>query len=115
MLIQMYVSNFKSVISDHMIRMKSMRTSCEIALRWMPKSTFDEKSVLVQVMALCRQATAKIIINTGGESETIYVKVEKSKIIDHGSRHLHLLTLSTFTNTSCVSTGINQVTFRRCQ
>ena len=29
---------------------------CEIALRWMPQNTFDDKSALVHVMALCCQA-----------------------------------------------------------
>ena len=34
---------------------KLMSTSCEIALRWMPQNTFDDKSTLVQVMTLCRR------------------------------------------------------------
>ena len=48
---------FKSVISEHMLRMNFVRTSCEIALRIMPQITFDTKLVLVQVMAWCGQAT----------------------------------------------------------
>ena len=35
-----------------------MSASCEIALRWMPENTFDDKSTLVQVMAWCHQATS---------------------------------------------------------
>ena len=31
---------FKSVISEHMLWIKFMSTSCEIALRWMPLKTF---------------------------------------------------------------------------
>ena len=49
-------SNFKSVIWTHI--MDEVYTSCEIALRWMPQNTFDDKSTLVQVMALCHQVTS---------------------------------------------------------
>ena len=38
---------FKSVISEHMLQIKFMGTSCEIALRWMPQITFDDKSRLI--------------------------------------------------------------------
>ena len=41
----------KAVISKH------MSTSCDIALRWMPQNTFDDKSTLIQVMAWCCLAT----------------------------------------------------------
>ena len=44
------VSNLKSVISEHMLRIKFMRT--EIALRWMPLIM----STLVQAMAFCLTA-----------------------------------------------------------
>ena len=43
-------SNFKSVISKHMLRIKFMSTSCQIDLRWIPQNTFDDKSTLIQVM-----------------------------------------------------------------
>ena len=36
----------------------SLETHCEIALRWMPHNFTNEKSILVQVMAWCRQATS---------------------------------------------------------
>ena len=49
------VSNFKSVISEPMLRIKFMRTSCDIAFRLMPQNIFDDKSTLVQVMAWCHQ------------------------------------------------------------
>ena len=35
-----------------------MSTTYEITLRWMPQTTFDDKSTLVQVMALWCQATS---------------------------------------------------------
>ena len=43
-------SNFKSVISKHMLWITFMGTSCEIALRWIPQNIFDDKSTLVQVI-----------------------------------------------------------------
>ena len=47
-------SDCKSVISKHMFM-----STCgyEIALRWIPLNTFDDKSALVQVKAWCHQAT----------------------------------------------------------
>ena len=39
-------------------RLDIWNISCEIALRWMPQNTFDDKSTLVQVMAWCCQATS---------------------------------------------------------
>ena len=50
-------SNFKRIFSEGMSLIKFMNISVEIALRWMPLNTFDEKSTLVQVMAWCHQAT----------------------------------------------------------
>ena len=49
--------NFKSVISECMLRIKLMSTSCK-NIWWMPQETFDNKSKLVQVMAWCHQATS---------------------------------------------------------
>ena len=51
-------SNLKRVtISERMLPGYGfMGTSCEIALRWMPRDTFGDKSTLAQVMAWCRQA-----------------------------------------------------------
>ena len=45
-------------MSEHLLWIKLMSTSCEAALGWMPQNIFDEKSTLVQVMAGCRQATS---------------------------------------------------------
>ena len=39
-----YGGDFKSVISEYMLRIKFMSTFCEIAFRWMPRNTFDNKS-----------------------------------------------------------------------
>ena len=46
-------SKFKMVL-----RIKFMNTSCEIAVRRMLLSTFDDESTLVQIMAWCCQATS---------------------------------------------------------
>ena len=51
-----YGNNFESKISRHLLWIKFMSTSCEIALRWMPQHI--DKSVLVQLMAWCHQATS---------------------------------------------------------
>ena len=48
-------SDFRSVISECILWIKFMSTSCEIALRWMPWSTFYDKSILIQVIAWCYQ------------------------------------------------------------
>ena len=46
-------SNFKDIIFGHMLLIKFMSTSCDIALMWMPHSTVYDKSALFQVMAWC--------------------------------------------------------------
>ena len=52
----LYDSNSRNVISRHMIHNKSMATSCEVALMWIPLNTCG-KSTLVRVMAWHLQAT----------------------------------------------------------
>ena len=47
-----------SVISEHMLWVKFVSTSCEIPFKWIPHNTFDVNSRLVQVMAWCRQQQA---------------------------------------------------------
>ena len=54
-------SNSKSVLSEHMLWMIFRSTSCEVALKWLSVSTFDDKSTLLQVMAWCRQATSQYL------------------------------------------------------
>ena len=46
---------FENVIFEHMLCIKFMGTSCQIAMKWMPWHTFDDESTLVQVMAWCYQ------------------------------------------------------------
>ena len=50
-------SNFKSVITENLERIKFMSYSCAIALKGMLQNTYDCKSTLVQVMDGCLQAT----------------------------------------------------------
>ena len=52
-----YGSNFKIAIPEHMFWIKFMSTSWEIALRWMPQNTFDDKS-----MAWCHQANIDLML-----------------------------------------------------
>ena len=46
---------FKIVISEHLLWIKFMNTSCELALSWMTPNSCDDKSTLVQVMVWCHQ------------------------------------------------------------
>ena len=48
-------TNFESVISEHMLRINFMSTSCEIALWQMQRNNL---STLIQVMAWCHQTTS---------------------------------------------------------
>ena len=56
-------SNFISALSKSMLQIKFMSTACEIALRWMPHGTLEDKSTLVQVGAGYRQATSHHYLN----------------------------------------------------
>ena len=51
-------SNFKSILFKLILQIRSLGTTCEIALRWMPQNLTNEKSKLVQVLAWCHQATS---------------------------------------------------------
>ena len=64
-----------------MWRIKFVSTYCEIALRWMPLYTFDDKSTMVQVMAWCHQATGHYLSQCWPNPRLIYVtrKVNPSK------------------------------------
>ena len=46
-----------------MLRIQFIRTPREIALRWMPQNTFDDKSAVVQVMAWRHQTRAITLAN----------------------------------------------------
>ena len=61
-----------SVISKHMLRTKFISTSCELALKWTPKNTFDDMSTLVQVMAWCCQASSHYLSQCWHRSKTSY-------------------------------------------
>ena len=49
---------FKSVTSEHMLWIKLRSVSCDVALRWMPQNTFDDKSTLVKEMPYCLMSTS---------------------------------------------------------
>ena len=61
---------------DYMLHIKFVGTICETALRWMRKSTCDEKSTLVQAMAWCRQKARyyRMFIQIYGAIGRHYVK-----------------------------------------
>ena len=64
-------NNFECVISEHLI--KFMRTSCDIALRWMTQQNpTDDKSTLVQVMAWCRQTRSNCLSQCRPRSISLY-------------------------------------------
>ena len=51
-------SDFKSVTPEYMLWINFMSNSYEIALRWMPRNTSDDKSTLIYAMAWCSQTTS---------------------------------------------------------
>ena len=69
---------------------KIMSTSCEIALRWMPQNTFDDKSMLVQVMAWCRQATGHYLNQCWWRSSTPYMIVRPQWVQLCSWPHFHI-------------------------
>ena len=42
---------WKNLVSKHISWIKFSCISCEIAVRWMPQNTFDDKATLIWVMA----------------------------------------------------------------
>ena len=50
--------NWRKVIFKLISVIDGWGISCKIALRWMPLDLTDDKSILVQVMAWCHQATS---------------------------------------------------------
>ena len=50
--------NFRKVIFQVILVIDGWSISCKVLLKWMPMDLTDGKSTLVQVMALCRQATS---------------------------------------------------------
>ena len=55
-----------------------MDTYYEIALKYMPQNTFDDKSALIQVMACCRQATS-YYLNQCWPGGWTYVAIRRHK------------------------------------
>ena len=51
-------SNFRSTLFKLIIQNSGYGTYCYIALKWMPRNHTNKKSMLVQVMAWCHQATS---------------------------------------------------------
>ena len=51
-------SKFRRIISKHLLHGNFMTICSGMALRWMLQNTFNDKSILVQVMAWCCQATS---------------------------------------------------------
>ena len=64
--------NLKSVISEHLLRIKPMFISCELARRWMWQDTCDDESILVYVIAWCHQATSHNVTQCGSWSKSPY-------------------------------------------
>ena len=65
-------SYFKPVISKHILRIEFPGTSFAITFRWMPQNTFEDKSILVPVMAWCRQAASHYLSQCCRRSMTQY-------------------------------------------
>ena len=53
--LQGYGGNSKRIIFKHMLQIRFVCTSCEVALRCMPQNTFEERSTLVHI-TWCFQA-----------------------------------------------------------
>ena len=53
--------HFKIAIFNLVLLIGIFTSSKDNALRWMPRDLVDDKSILVQVMDLCRQATSRYL------------------------------------------------------
>ena len=62
-----------------------MSPSCETAVRWMPQNTFKDKSMLVQLMAWCRQATSHYLSQCWPRSVSPYA-ITKPQWVSIGPR-----------------------------
>ena len=65
-------SSFKSAISKCPLHINFMSNYCVIDLRWIQQNTFDDKSILVQVMAWCHQATSHYLSQYWPRSSSPY-------------------------------------------
>ena len=64
--------NFRHVIFKQILVIDGGGISCEIALIWMSLDFTDDQSLLVQVMAWCRQATSHYLSQCWPRSLTLY-------------------------------------------
>ena len=67
-----------------MLWIKFMSASCEIALRWMPQNTFDNKSTLVQVMAWCQMTPSHYLSKWWPRFKSPYVITRWQCVKIHG-------------------------------
>ena len=65
------VNNFKSIISEHILRIKFAGTSCEMAICWTSPNTFY-KSTLVHVMAWCCKVKSRYLSQCWFRSNSPY-------------------------------------------
>ena len=81
--------NFRYLIFQIISVIDGRVISCELALRWMSLDLTDDKSILVQVMAWCRQATSHYLsqcwprsLSPYGVTSRVPTKIsEKSSLI----------------------------------
>ena len=64
--------NFRHVIFKQILLIGDWGLSCEIALTWKPQDLTDDKSTLVQVMALCRRAISHYLSQCWSSSLSPY-------------------------------------------
>ena len=91
-----YGSNFTSGISEHILHIKFMSTSCQTAVGWMSQNTFDDKSTLVQVMTWCHQAASYYLTQCSPRSMSPYsvTRPQWVNILLHGRQGTTYLTQS---------------------
>ena len=65
--------NFTSLYFKVIYRIEILGTPCEIGLsRWVPQNRTDDKSIVVQIIAWCRQATSHYLSQCWPRSMTSY-------------------------------------------
>ena len=66
-------TNFECIVFKLIIQNSSWGPCCEIALIWMPENSTNGESILVQVMAWCRQAPSHYLCQCWPRSMSPYV------------------------------------------
>ena len=64
--------HFKSVISENLLWIKFMNTSCKVDPSWMSQNTFHDESILVQVMTWCLTAPSHYLNRCWSISMSVY-------------------------------------------